>query len=370
MAYHNAKLAALDAGIQPLEEAFVQDVQVSRLERSEPFDLFGGLDQPLVYQAPGFSTIACDAATDTAPTAPTTLKAQTPNFERYNLADYLKLGTMTTCLRTRLTNVELICQPGHDACDRRGDLQMFVNVRFDGVSLAERTLPVGRVIVPAETEPDEYVLQRWETLKATFEVQSIAVAPTPALAQQRAELLASTTISMQNQLRGYQQELYGRVLNGLNSGALHPAAVELAGATKLLDSFVILGLPQAIDSDDFLRSLLFSDQQLVNDQQVIAAYATRTLRASATSAADDDAALMTNPRLTLGETGQKRRAALNSLLTRYLDGISGGTYCEDSALMANARLDLRLARRFADPDAPEPTPPEQSKGIFLPLVAR
>ncbi len=81
--------------------------------------------------------------------------------------------------------------------------------------------------------------------------------------------------------------------------------MELAGAKKLLDSFITLGFPQAVGSDDFMRSLLYSDQQLIDDQQVIATYlASRTPASSA-------AALTTNPRLKLFETGQKRHEALN-----------------------------------------------------------
>jgi len=46
------------------------------------------------------------------------------------------------------------------------------------------------------------------------------------------------TSELESRLAGYQQELYNRVLNELNSGALHPAAMALAGAKKLLDSFI------------------------------------------------------------------------------------------------------------------------------------
>jgi hypothetical protein len=364
ISYYTAKLEALDSALAASDAAFVTGVQ-SDLGREVPFDLFGGFDQPLAYQAPGISTMSCGDTTGNAPAAPSTLKAQTPNFNRYNLAEYLKLGTITSCLSATLTNVKLICPPGKDVCDRQGDLRIFVDARFNNVSLEARTLAAGRVIVPGEMDLTNYVIGRWGALKATFEAQSTSVTPTPALAQQRAELLSTTTMGVQNRLRDYQHLHYSQVLSELNSGSLHALAVELAGAKKLLDSFVTLGLPQALDRDDFLRSLLFSDQALVDDRQCVSAYATHLAQTGGATQAISETQLMTNPRIELREVGQKRREALSSLLASYLDAISAGSYSENSSMIANARSDLQFARLFASSDQPLPT-----RRIFLPLVRR
>ena len=377
--YYSAKMEALDTAIQSTEAGFVREVWADRLHREAPFDLFGGLDQALAYQTPEIGAMGCGGTDPRAFAAPSNIHNIIPNYNRATLADYLQVSTLTVCLTDAWVDRFKVCQPKTTICDTFATPEAIITVYSNNVAIASQAVAAGEENI-AEVTLREVINRDWaSTYKPMFEAQFATpparVAPASAAAQQA----AATASDLESRLASYQRELYGRVLNGLSNGGLHPASVELAGATKLLDSFVALGLPQAVDSDDFLRSLLFSDQQLLDDQQVSAAYAARLAPTLAASAAGSDTLLTTNPRLTLSRAGQKRREALSALLARYLGSISAGTYREDSALIANARLDLRLARSFAAPGAgepptptpiPDPTHPDQSRHVFLPLVMR
>jgi hypothetical protein len=96
--YEN-KLGMLDSSIQALEQAYMHEVRADRLQRNEPFDLFGGLDQPLAYTAQEMVNATCGNDPFYGTVAiPRFLRAVIPHFERYNLAEYLKLGTLAVCI--------------------------------------------------------------------------------------------------------------------------------------------------------------------------------------------------------------------------------------------------------------------------------
>jgi hypothetical protein len=163
MAYYSGKLDLLDASIQPVETAYVQEVQTDphRLQRAEPFDLFGGIDQPLTYQTPVLSTMTCGGTVELP--APANLKTFLPHFNRYNLADYLKLGSLKACVTGQLLNPEIHCQePGQDVCDAVGKLKVDVGVSFGGVGIASPTFTTQtRVIISGESNAIEYTLSHW-----------------------------------------------------------------------------------------------------------------------------------------------------------------------------------------------------------------
>jgi hypothetical protein len=84
----------VDSSLQSLETAFLNKVRATELQRSEPFDLYGGVEQKVTYVTPELTTMTCNE--QNAP-APNHLRALIPSFDLYNLADYLRLGKLTVC---------------------------------------------------------------------------------------------------------------------------------------------------------------------------------------------------------------------------------------------------------------------------------
>lgn len=387
--YQN-KLAALDSSIQAVEMALINEVRANRLQRNDPFDLYGGTDQALAYQAPELSMMTCGGLAAPLP-APDNLIAFTPNINRYNLAEYLRLGAIKVCLAGALLNSKPACKPGQDACDFVGNLRVSVSVLFENVAIARHSWTSGSVLVKGEETPTDYAVQHWAGLKTGFEANSSRVEPAPAEATQRAELLNTVTGQLGQQLGAYQHELYGRVLNELTNGSLHPLAVEAAGSKALLNSFATLGLAHAVDNDDFLHAMLYGNQQLMDDSQIAATYAL-----SATQPITG-ANLMVNPRLVIGQAADQRRLAFTGLIDRYLDAITARTHVEASDSIANTRRALDFSLRVAQIEVqstpsstPMPTPsttpaPTESitptpsstpitstdmKQLYLPLIVR
>jgi hypothetical protein len=188
--------------------------------------------------------------------------------------------------------------------------------------------------------------------KAQFETQFANATP-PAASD------VDITKAIEDTLLSLQQAFDQRVKSELSGGSLKDAALKLAGAKKLLESFVALGMPQALESDDLLRSLLYSNQALTDDQQAVVAY-TRPISPTQ---------LTVNPRLELMETAKDRHEALGALLTRYTDAINAKTYSEPISLIGDTRLRMRLALTLAGVDAVEP-PGGNQRRIYLPIVRR
>jgi hypothetical protein len=368
ISYYSAKLNQIDTHLLTSELAFASNVQLNELQRGEPFDLFGGIEQPLAYKAPGLATMSCgEIAT------PSNMAAHVPNLVRYTMAEYMKLGTIRSCPLAVLENIQLICPPRQDACDMLGDLRIYVRVSFDNVMLTERSLAAGILRLPGEEDVTDYVIANWGNYKENFEQRSVDAPLLPRQVEERAAKLAEITAALQARLAAYQQNFSTQVLQGLqgqNNSPLRPMSVELAGAKKLLESFIALGLPQTLSSDDLLRSLLYSDQALVDDQQVVSAYTT----AMTTAQVGEGAGLMSDPRIALMGTATKRTTAMRDLLTRYTDAISAQTYREEIELITNARRDLDLVRGLADLPADQPPveqpPTTNTQRLYLPLVLR
>jgi HAMP domain-containing protein len=95
ISYYTEKLDRVDVALATTEEIFVAE-HASALGHNVAFDLYGGVDQPLDYQAPELVTITCGNAPNLA--APDNLKQIVPNYNRVTLAEYLKLSTLHVCL--------------------------------------------------------------------------------------------------------------------------------------------------------------------------------------------------------------------------------------------------------------------------------
>ena len=153
---------------------------------------------------------------------------------------------------------------------------------------------------------------------------------------------------------GYQQEMYARILNEMTKGSLAPLAVEAAGSKALLDSFVTLGLPRAAGDDEFLHAMLYGNQQLVDDGQIMQSYAL-SLTQPITGTG-----LLVNPRLVIGQVAAERSTAFTGMVNEYLDAITAQTHSELPDYIANTRRALDLTMRIVQldvPVGPTPTPP-------------
>lgn len=360
--YYQDKVDRLDQSLQSAVEApFVQDVQANRLQRTQSFDLYGGIDQNLDYQAPELSNMTC-GGTDLSMPAPNNLKALTPTFNRYNLAEYFKLGTISACARGVLLNRKVVCPPKNpDLCEVQGNLKVIVTVSFANTPLTILSVDGGFTTLSDNEDEANYIHQNWFLFQPMFES---APEVEPLSAQQEANrtaLLEKTTLDLQSTLGSLQHELDARAVNALSTGSLHPASIELAGAKTLLDSFVTLGLPSAVESDDFLHAMLYGNQQLMDDQQILQSY---TLSATQPITATD---LTINPRLVIAQKADQRQALLHGLVEKYLDAITAQTYSEPVDYIADANKELEITMLIAQLSEQPSTNP---RSIYLPLVGR
>jgi hypothetical protein len=190
------------------------------------------------------------------------------------------------------------------------------------------------------------------SLKDQFESSSGVDTPSPQEVIRREELLVKTTTDIHNLLGAFQQELYGRILAEITNGSLRPLAVELAGSKALLDSFVTLGLPRAVANDEFLHALLFGEQKLMEDSQILRSYAISAIQPIT------DVNPLVNPRLVIEQTAGERFDVFRELLKAYLDAITAQTHIELPDYIAVLRRMLELTVRIAHLDFPEtPVPP-------------
>jgi hypothetical protein len=114
---------------------------------------------------------------------------------------------------------------------------------------------------------------------------------------------------------------------------------------------VILGLPRALANDEFFRAMLFGNQQLVDDSEVIQSYALSATQLITT------VNVLVNPRLVIKQTADERRAAFAGMLTQYLDAITARTHVEGPDYIANTRAILNLTMRIARVVASTPEVP-------------
>jgi hypothetical protein len=349
--HYQNKLDGLDSGLQAIENNFVNEVQGFRLQRAEPFNLYGGLDQPLSYIPPELSNTTCGNAPDYGSYAlGSNLQALIPNFERYNLAEYMRLGNFAVCLSDEWINpIEYCVYPPQDlpVCHFLADHKSNLTVYFNSVPLIRQTIYEAEQIMPTEGA-ERWTRNQWTgfyNYKGKFEALTTAEVPAPDGA---AQLLATVTGQLQERLASYQQELYGRILNEMTQGSLKPMATELAGGKALLDGFVSLGLPRAVRNDEFLHAMLFGNQRLVDDSQIIHSYALSGTQPL------NEMNLLVNPRLAIGQVADERTAAFQGLVDEYLDAISAETHVEAADYLVNTRRALDLTMRIVELVQPEP----------------
>ncbi len=377
--YYQAKINAINLAIQTKEAAYEQGLWANPpLKQTTPFQLYAGIDQAVTSQTTEHTTITCgDASAHGNYPAPSNLKSLIPNFNRYNLAEYLGLGKITTCLSSDYLETREECHTAPDTgafiCDPYGKHKASITVYFNGMSIMSQSIIEGEDYVPTY-DPSE-IKWHWTLVKRykeQFEAMSTVDAPTPALAAQQAALYSALTASLEDWFESKQQTFYRQIEHELSSAGLRPVAIETAGGKALLNSFVTLGLSRAVQEDELLRAMLYGNQQLVDDQQIIQSYilsATRPITGTA---------LLMNPRVSLMQVADQRTAAFSAIIGNYLNAITARTHRESLDYIANTRRELDLTVRIAQLDAPQqpnpdpdPNPvPGEPKRVFLPLVNR
>lgn len=364
MTYYQSKLETLDSSMQGLEAAFMAELQ-NNLRPGQPFKLHGGITQTVPFTTDGFTKMNYGNPVFTLP-PPSNLTI--PNYNQYNLADYFQIFGAE---RSRLSVVgEFFFSSNDEAstqlpppgcppvCPLTMDLKVSVSAHYSDVAILNLELMAGSVTVQAGTDATEYVVSHWGELKPRFEMEAVEVSPSPELAQQRAALLNEVTTQLQKRLATFQQALYGQIFSELTIGSLRTKTVEAAGTKALLDSLVILGLPRALAKDEFFHAMLFGNQQLVDDSEVLQSYAM-----SATQLITEVNVLV-NPRLAIKQTADERRTAFVEMLTQYLDAITAQTHVEGPDYIANTRSILNLTMRIARVVAPTPEEGATVSGVI------
>lgn len=358
ISHYQGKLDAMGGSLQQVENTFYNDLRANLLQRAEPFNLYGGLDQPLTYVTPELTTATCgDPGGHGSYPAPVNLRSLIPNFDRYNLAEYLRLGSFSVCISDEWINPLEYCDPDPDprippiCYYKADDHKSIVTVRFNLVPIMTLTIDEGEQYMPnpgAET----WTRDNWTTFyeyKAKFEAITAANVPSPEQAAQQAALLATITSKLETTLGDYQQDLYARILNEMKMGSLKPSAVELGGSKALLNAFVTLGLQSAVNSDEFLHAMLFGNQQIVDDGQIAQSYAL-SLTQPITGAN-----LLVNPRLVTFQKANERITALKEMIKQYLDAIGAEAHFEASSYIAGTRRALDLTMRIVRVEEPQPS---------------
>jgi hypothetical protein len=295
--------------------------------------------------------------------APDQLKALIPNYERYNLAEYLRLGKLSVCLSDEWINPIETCQYDPERpqdppyCYTLADHKAILTVNFDSVPIMTQSIFESQEGMPT-SGAEMWTRTSWTSgasYKTQFEALATADQPSPEVAAQRAVFLQATTNKLETALGGYQKELYGRIMNEMGSGSLYPLAVETAGGKALLENVVTLGLARAVGSDEFLHAMLFGNQQLVDDSQILQSYTLSFTQPIS------GANLMINPRLVIGQVADQRSQTFTEMIYKYLDAITAKEHVEAADYLANTRraldLTMRIARLETPPTAtPTPTP--------------
>jgi hypothetical protein len=231
----------MDSSIQQIESVYINELQFNALQRAEPFSLYGGSNQPLTYVTPEISTLTCGNKPEHGPRAiSSNLRALIPNFDLYNLAEYLRLGTFAGCLTDEWQDLNQYCDddPANPqappTCYWVGLHKAILTIYFDSVPLLRQTVDGGYQTMPIHI-PDIWTLSSWTDengYKVKFDALTTADPLSPEIMAQQAQLFNTTTAKVEARLAEFQQGMYARVLSEMGQGSLRPLTTELAGHTR------------------------------------------------------------------------------------------------------------------------------------------
>lgn len=181
--------------------------------------------------------------------------------------------------------------------------------------------------VPSNISVDlgQKFVEQWEggeTLKQQF----VAKAVEQASDEERSNNLAEASAFVSHKLEDLQRDYYAKIIAALSSAtAAHDVARELSGAKSLIDSFIALGMPRSLESNDYLRSLLYGSQRVLDEdaiKELCAAAIAESLQPSARYEKVD-----------VGVVMDQRIEALSGILKKLLDRINGGQLNESHRLL-------------------------------------
>lgn len=369
LAYYNDKQQTLHAALATYEQAYLVELtSTMALDRGTPFELFGGVEQPIQHKTQEFMNFSC-AATAPVLETPGNLGRIVHGYASLTLADYLRLpaDALKVCLSAEWTNIVVECFNGN--CRMIANLSTTLDV-YAGASFAGRQVYTEaskrRVAIGAQAM--QYAYSHWSELKPGFEAATGSGGPitfvddTP---RQKAVAL------LEEALAGHQKRLYARMADALSpGGVLAGVGKDLAGGKKLFASYVTLGMPNALERDDLVHGLLFGSQGLVDD---VTAHTTYALSATQPISG---AELAVNQRLVLARAGAERVGAVDAIITAYVRALgtstaltsapANPTHVEDFAAIADARRDLRLALLFSASSGTTGA----GQRVFIPVVSR
>ncbi|MCB0188490.1 MAG: hypothetical protein KDE31_29670, partial [Caldilineaceae bacterium] len=204
--YEN-KVDVLNSAIQVIETNFVNEVHNQRLGRTETFDIHGGIFQPLTYRSSQTKIAECiSPAENAAYTLPNEFWLRIPNFDLFNLAEYLKIGFLTTCVHDLWLNPIEVCKQGD--CYIEAEHRVVLSVGFGSGSLMTKTLSDGRIRMPASgIMSRDYWIKDPYNYKARFTNFPEPDPSTPEQETARQEIFNLTLRSAELALQSYQHEL-------------------------------------------------------------------------------------------------------------------------------------------------------------------
>lgn len=370
LGYYTDNQLVLNQAMAELELAYLVELTSTLgLNRDTPFDLFGGPQQTIQHKTGEMIEFSC-AATAPVLATPVNLGRVAVGYSQLMLGDYLRLPVdpVKVCLSAEWINPSVECFMGN--CRMLANLSATLNVYAGGALMGQqiytdntrRALAIGTVAL-------QYAYLNWTELKGGFEADTLAGAQ-PIIVSD--EPLSKAVALLEEALAGYQHQLYARMVNALSPGGpLAAAGKELAGGKKLIAAYATLGMPNALEQDEVLHSLLFGSRGLLDDVVINATFAL-----SATQPISG-LQLAVNQRLALQLAGAERATALRELLEGYVRQASPVTgaaaraaassdmtqvYVEHFTAIADARRDLRLVLAFSTPGA--------GRRLFLPVVSR
>jgi hypothetical protein len=359
ISHYQGKVDALEAAIGPVEDAFMNEVRVNRLGRAEPFDVHGYIYQKFSFRAPEARAGTCNSQGQFKFEMPAGFEERIPNYDLYNLAEYLGLGKFLTCVYEEWSNVVEECFGG---CYFIGDHTVHLYVRFNGTLLMSQTLAGTRKRIPPG---GNWIRDNWttepENFRRAFGVHKQLNPMTPDQEATRQKSFTDTLTAVEAALRNYQHELYGRVMSEMNQGALKPLVAEVAGSKAVLEAMIALGMPRAVRDDEFLHAMLYGNQQLVDERLLAQDYAHKLAQPI------EQTNLTYNPKSMLGEVADKRRDAFAGLVNDYLKAITAKQHSEEADYIADTRRALDLTMRVIEIEGGGPG---NRKQVYLPLVRR
>jgi hypothetical protein len=362
IANYITKTAELDQAVQDVEKKYLVDLQNRNDHvRSKEIDPWGGVNQPL--DPSDLAPLMDPKILLHLPNAPLCghtddAKPLPSNFARtmlpapFQVAYYLVpdpgmagiVSAVKPCYDARWIDlrVDAVGWPEpHDVTYAKLQVDLIANYMAGGTTQALRTRsitfreqlidsdgPDGPRVPP---DPRATAKNNWEVglnIKLQFETASLVLVDDP--------MPPAVLDDIENALKSHQQGIYQAVINELAGiGSVGQAAKRLTGAKALLDVAIGLGLPRALEVDEYLRSFLYGSQALLNeaaDRRLAGLWLAAKARPPSHNARADIIALM-----------GKRADALNEALAGYLSQIDAGRYVESHRMIDTTLDRLKVA---------------------------